>query len=150
MSRCKNATKGMVCDMRIIDDDDVVDDEQDEDVEEHKQRQIIWDLIQTHEGRCFLAENAAKNCYEELINRLEGLELSNAQIMLLKSDMLHDCMDVVINVPHYLTLDLPVCKKMLHRHLSTLLGIIVERMELKYRILLSNDESSDYIYDKKK
>lgn len=138
--------------LRIIGkDNNNTDGEEQQGVNEidvNKQIQITWELLQSEEGQSFLAENAAKNCYIELTERLD-MELSQSQIKLIKVDIMNECQHIIRVIPYYLMSDFPICKRLLHSQLSTQLGLLVERLEFKYKVLLLTD-SFDFVNDNDK
>lgn len=120
-------------------DKDKVQNELDDDIDISKKRQIVWELMQTEEGKKFLAEECAKNCYNELIVRLD-IELSDKQIKLLKMNILDKCSHIINSTPNCFLIDIPACRKMLDDQVSTHLGMLVEELEFRYKILFDKDE----------
>jgi hypothetical protein len=108
-----------------------------DDVDISKKRQIVWELMQTEEGKKFLAEACAKNCYSELIERLDVV-LSDKQIKLFKMDILSKCSHIINSTPSFFLTDISECRKILDDQVSTRLGLLVEELEFKYSILFDD------------
>jgi len=130
--------------MRIVGqgDDDASEDEDDVSSEEvdtdaiQKQKMIVWDLMKTEDGREFLAEDAAKNSFDQLVLMLDT-ELSPSQVFIIKTDLLDECTDIIGQMPTYFKMDNMECRDVLHRQLTTGLGMLVERLAFKYKYVFN-------------
>jgi len=114
-------------DLGLEDDDDII-----------KKQQIVWDLMQSGDGMDFLAEESAKNCYSLLEHKLK-VELNSAQVKIIKMDVLDRCVEIINAVPNVFLIDTPKSKKLLDLQVTTRLGLLVEELEFKYKILFNKN-----------
>jgi len=134
--------------MRLIGGNDSDDSENDEleddlgleedDDDTIKKQQLVWDLMQSGDGMDFLAEESAKNCYSLLESNLK-VELDNAQMKVIKMDVLDRCVEIINTVPNIFLVDTPKSKQLLDSQVSARLGLLVEELEFKYKILFNKN-----------
>ena len=127
--------------MQILggEDKDKIKEYIDEDLDINKKRQIVWELIQSQDGKQFLSEMCAKNCYTALMEKL-SIELTDNQIKLFKIDILNKCSDIINLTPSYFLVDIPECRKILDDQISSKLGLLVEELYFKYTILFDKKD----------